>query len=370
MASFLQNSSSVSAGRAAIDDLLSPYFLHHSDNPAISLVSQPLTGDNYASWSRATIIAMTVKNKLGFLDGSIAKPADTDLNLSSWIRNNNVVIAWILNSVSKDISASILFADSAYEIWNDLREQFQQSNGPRIFQLRRELINLRQDQQSVAVYFTKLKSLWVELSNFRPSCTCGQCTFGGVKNLAAFSHHEYVLTFLLGLNESFTQIRGQLLLLNPLPPINKVFWLVSQEECQRTLSSQSDANTSLSNNLAFAVKGRSSGHDFGFPTRGAQRERPFCTKCQINGHTIDTCHKIHGYPLVISPNLSQSLSTWQLILQQSTPLSIMWSTMTVQQHLKMAFFPIIEPSTIQTTNEDVCYALIKFCSHWFLHNDR
>ncbi|XP_073287721.1 uncharacterized protein [Primulina huaijiensis] len=233
MASFPQNFGFVSAGRASIDDPLSPYFLHHSDNPAISLVSQPLTGDNNASWSRAMIIAMTVKNKLGFLDGSIAKPADTDSNFSSWIRNNNIVIAWILNSVSKDISASILFAESAAEIWNDLRERFQQSNGPRIFQLRRELINLRQDQQSVAVYFTKLKSLWDELSNFRPSCTCGQCTCGGVKELAVFSHHEYVLTFLLGLNESFTQIRGQLLLLDPLPPINKEFSLVLQEERQQ-----------------------------------------------------------------------------------------------------------------------------------------
>ncbi|XP_073275620.1 uncharacterized protein [Primulina huaijiensis] len=244
------------------------------------------------------IIAMTVKNKLGFLDGSIAKPADTDSNFSSWIRNNNIVIAWILNSVSKDISASILFADSAAEIWNDLRERFQQSNGPRIFQLRRELINLRQDQQSVAVYFTKLKSVWDELSNFRPSCTCGQCTCGGVKELAVFSHHEYVLTFLLGLNESFTQIRGQLLLLDPLPPINKVFSLVSQEERQRSISSQSGPNTSPSDNLAFvAVKGsKSSGPDLGARTRSVQRERPFCTKCQIHGHTIDTCYKIHGYP--------------------------------------------------------------------------
>lgn len=159
MASLPPNSSFVSAGRATIDDPLSPYFLRHSDNLTISFVSQPLTRDNYASWSRAMIIAITVKNKLGFLDCSITKPADTDLNFSSWIRNNNVVISWILNSVSKDISASILFADSVSEIWSDLRERFQQSNGLCIFQLHRELLNLSQGQHSVVVYFTKLKSL-------------------------------------------------------------------------------------------------------------------------------------------------------------------------------------------------------------------
>ena len=55
-------------------------------------------------------IALSVKNKLGFIDGSIQKPEGNDLNLlQSWTRNNNMVISWILNSVSKEISASVLF---------------------------------------------------------------------------------------------------------------------------------------------------------------------------------------------------------------------------------------------------------------------
>ena len=82
------------------------------------------------------VIALSVKNKIGFIDGSISRPDGTDLTLlSSWIRNNNIVISWILNSISKEISACILFSDSAFEIWIDLRDCFQQSNGPRIFQL-------------------------------------------------------------------------------------------------------------------------------------------------------------------------------------------------------------------------------------------
>ena len=126
----------------AIDNPSNPYFLHHSDSPGLVLVSQPLIGDNYASWSRAMLIALSVKNKLGFIDGSISKPEGTDPNLlNSWIRNNNVVISWLLSSVSKEISASIIFSDSTYKIWLDLKDRFQQRNGPRIFQLRRELMN-------------------------------------------------------------------------------------------------------------------------------------------------------------------------------------------------------------------------------------
>ncbi|KAL5810760.1 hypothetical protein ACOSQ3_027485 [Xanthoceras sorbifolium] len=93
------------------------FYLHHSDSPDLVLVSQQLTGDNYASWSRAMLIALSVKNKLGFIDGSISKPDGNQIDLlNSWIRNNNIVISWILNSVSKDISASIIFTEYAHEI--------------------------------------------------------------------------------------------------------------------------------------------------------------------------------------------------------------------------------------------------------------
>ncbi|KAL5544288.1 hypothetical protein UlMin_008072 [Ulmus minor] len=246
--------SNTTSGHSAIDDSSNPYFLHHSDNPGLVLVSQPLIGENYASWSRAMLIALSVKNKLGFVDGSIPKPAGTDPNLSSWIRNNNIVISWILNSVSKEISASIIFSVSAYEIWLDLKDRFQQSNGPRIFQLRRELMNHVQDQNSVSVYFTKLKSIWEELSNYRPNCTCGKCTCGGVKQLISHYQMEYIMSFLMGLHDSFSQIRGQLLLMDPLPPINKVFALVSQEEHQRKIRTQVSSSSDSTNTVAFAVK--------------------------------------------------------------------------------------------------------------------
>ncbi|KAK0596652.1 hypothetical protein LWI29_017766 [Acer saccharum] len=83
-----------SNSRSSIADPSSPYFLHHSDGPGVVLVSQLLTGDNYASWSLAMLIGLSVKNKLGFVDGSITKPEGTNLDLlNSWTRNNNIVIS-------------------------------------------------------------------------------------------------------------------------------------------------------------------------------------------------------------------------------------------------------------------------------------
>jgi len=72
------------------------------------------------------LIALSVKNKLGFVNDSISRPPSDDPNvLIAWIRNNNIVISWILNLVSKDISASVIYSELAHDIWIDLKERFQ-----------------------------------------------------------------------------------------------------------------------------------------------------------------------------------------------------------------------------------------------------
>ena len=74
MATMTPNSFSSLMNNTIDDDGSSPYFLHHLDSLGLVLVSQLLTGDNYASWSRAITIALSMKNKLGFIDGTIPRP--------------------------------------------------------------------------------------------------------------------------------------------------------------------------------------------------------------------------------------------------------------------------------------------------------
>lgn len=155
-------------------------------------------------------IVLSMKDKLLFIDGSMKKPDDASLDLINfWIQNNNVVMLWILNSVSKEISAGVIYASTAYQIWNDLKERFQQHNGPRIYQLRKDPMNLTQDRNNVSVYFIRLKTIWEELSHFRPNCNCRKCSCGGVKKINEYYQMDYIMSFLMGLNESFPQARGQ-----------------------------------------------------------------------------------------------------------------------------------------------------------------
>ncbi|KAJ9701533.1 hypothetical protein PVL29_006756 [Vitis rotundifolia] len=90
------------------EDSGSPYFLHSGDHPGLFLVSHQLTGSNYNTWNRAMIMALTAKNKLGFVDGSLPRPPTIDLLFAVWNRCNSMVTSWILNVVSRDIADSPL----------------------------------------------------------------------------------------------------------------------------------------------------------------------------------------------------------------------------------------------------------------------
>lgn len=253
-------------------------------------------------WSKSMLIILEAKNKLGFIDGTITKPSSDDPDLLRlWNRNNSTIVAWIMNSVSKEIATSILYGGTAREIWNDLKDRFQLSNGPRIFNLRREFMNLAQENQSIGIYFTRLKVVHEELSDFKPECVC-PCKCGGKAKLSDYAQSEYVMQFLMGLNETYTHARGQVLLMEPIPPITKVYAMLSQEETQRSVRLDSTPSNDQANSLAMAVRDD--------PKKFKGKDRPLCTHCKMLGHTVDKCYKIHGYPpgyKSSSPRLKRTL---------------------------------------------------------------
>ena len=90
-------------------DSSNPFFLHHGDSPGAMIVSKPLNGENYNSWKRVMMMALSAKNKLSFVNGTLPKPSDLyDSQGLAWARCNNMVLSWMLNAVSTEIANSII----------------------------------------------------------------------------------------------------------------------------------------------------------------------------------------------------------------------------------------------------------------------
>jgi len=243
------------------------------------------------------LMALSAKNKICLIDGSMPKPSDSSSTFKAWTRCNDMVLSWIINSVSKEIAASIIYIDNAEAMWRDLKERFSQGNGPRIFQLQKSIAAIAQNSNSVSSYYTQLKSIWDELSNYRPVplCSCGRCICGCMKSVMDFRQQEYIYHFLMGLNDSFLNIRGQILLLEPLPPINKVFSLVLQEERQKELFGGIFQTPQFVDSSAL-MSSKSPTVNTQNVKSFSRKNKPTCSHCGVLGHTIEKCFRINGFP--------------------------------------------------------------------------
>lgn len=54
-----------------------PLYVHPSNVLGASLVSTPFDGFGFGSWRRTILVALSVRNKIDFIDGTSSKPPDT-----------------------------------------------------------------------------------------------------------------------------------------------------------------------------------------------------------------------------------------------------------------------------------------------------
>lgn len=125
-----------------------------------------------------------------------------------------------MSSVSKDLLSCVAYALSAKTAWSDLKEIFDKENGSRMIQFHREISTLEQRTQSISIYFTKLKDLWVEFDSLVP---CPRCECPESRKYVEHYQYQRLLQFFTGLNETYSQARSQILIMVPIPNINKAY---------------------------------------------------------------------------------------------------------------------------------------------------
>ncbi|GAU26486.1 hypothetical protein TSUD_294550 [Trifolium subterraneum] len=271
-----------------------PYYVHPNESTTAALVSPLLDGKNYHAWSRSMMKAVIMKNKLRFMDGSCPMPDPFDPTYEPWIRCNNLVLSWLMNSVIPSISQSLVYTDTATQAWSDLKARFSRANRVRVSTLQREMYALRQDSSSVTEFFTKLKGLWQELELYHPipNCTCTfHCVCEAMHNAKKFREEDLILLFLTGLNEQYAMVRSQILLMEPFPQLNAAFGMVIQHESLNGLdiAIANDQEDQVSAAINFTRKPYSKGS-------APLKNDKFCTFCHKTNHVVDNCVKKHGFP--------------------------------------------------------------------------
>ncbi|XP_019236265.1 PREDICTED: uncharacterized protein LOC109216556 [Nicotiana attenuata] len=259
------------------------------------LVNTPFDGRGYGGWRRGMLIALSAKNTVGLIDGIFLQPKISSDDFKSWTRCNDMVISWLLNSLSKAIAESVLYTKTAKEILDELEERFGQSSGPQLYHLQKEISESTQGNLDIAGYYTKLKKLWDELDSLDvcQHCTC-DCSCGGKLKNYKSQQDSRLIQFLMGLNDTYAAARSNLLLLSLLPSLSHAYSLLIRDEKQREVHISHHPAES-----AFVAAQRSYGGQKVTPAKKFNMETKkgtkFCNYCKKQNHTIENCYRLIGF---------------------------------------------------------------------------
>ncbi|GJY31844.1 ribonuclease H-like domain-containing protein [Tanacetum coccineum] len=154
-------------------DISDPLHLHPNDTTALTVVSIKLKGtENYQVWSCAMLLALEGKNKIGFIDGSCKRSNSDEVFGKQWDRKGS----------------------------------------------------------SIVDYYHKLNALWKQYDAMieLPKCVCNASE--------GFKKHNQLLKlmqFLMGLDDSYMQIRSTILSREVLPDVRSAYATISSEESHR-----------------------------------------------------------------------------------------------------------------------------------------
>lgn len=112
----------------------------------------------------------------------------------------------------------------------------------------------------------------------------------------------------MGLNELYGPARSHILMMNPLPNVDKAYAMIVLDESQRVTSGMRTRGDILEATTMYASKMNYGNRNTIHGDRGVYAGREsyngkkkvnwylFCDHCKMHGHTKNICYKLVGYP--------------------------------------------------------------------------
>ncbi|XP_021734091.1 uncharacterized protein LOC110700810 [Chenopodium quinoa] len=204
-----------------------------------------------------------------------------------------MLVAWITNTLDSSVRATIGEYEDAQLLWTNLKNRFCVVSGTRICQLKLSLGECKQTaSESIAAYFGRITKIFDELHTYItvPHCSCGACTCNIVAQVERLRQEDLIHHFLIGLDDAYASLRGQLLSQDPLPSVDKAYQQLVQAE--RLRGGSGDSAVARENPMAFKLQHEPASK----PQRSSDNSEKFCNHCNRVGHDKTGCFQIHGYP--------------------------------------------------------------------------
>ena len=261
-----------------------------------------LKGPNYITWSRLTRTALGGRGLWEHITTSEAPRQITQgedgkevvvVDEGKWGQEDLMVLSILQGSLDTPIMESYSHCETAKKLWDTLHKVYgNTSNLTRIFEVKRAINNLQQEEMDFTKHLGKYSQLWSELEMLRPSTT-------DPSTLEERREQDKVFGLLLTLNPSFNDVLKHILRAKELPSYDDVCAQLRKElgsdglfggKGELSMANKAEKMESASVNKAHFK-----------PRRGGDKSVT-CEHCKNLGHSKTNCWILHPHLRPASTN--------------------------------------------------------------------
>ncbi|KAL1190130.1 Retrovirus-related Pol polyprotein from transposon RE2 [Cardamine amara subsp. amara] len=245
-----------------------------------------LRGENYLLWSRSTksnLYGRGLWNHVEPAKGKELKEEDEETR-EKWLQKDQMVLSLIHSSLSDTIFESYSYCETAQDLWETVKNVYGDiTNLSRVFEVKKELNNLTQEDQDFTKHFGKYRSLLAEMDMLRPSTK-------DLKIIEERREQDRVFGLLQCLHPKFNNLIKYILREEKLPSLENVCSQIQKEQGSLDLFSKGELPTA---NKGFYKP------PFSSNKKGTTKQCDHCKKLgrfnQGRGHTKEECFILHPH---------------------------------------------------------------------------
>ncbi|KAF2288640.1 hypothetical protein GH714_009742 [Hevea brasiliensis] len=153
-----------------VEELWDGELTHPTIDSTIVLINIKLNDSNYALWSQVIEMYISGKDKLGYINGDLPQPPETDPSFCKWRTENAIVKGWLINSMEPSLVGNFIRFSTAKQVWDSIATtHFDGSDSSQVYDLRRRVSRMWQGGGSIEKYYNDLQGLWHEIDFRRPN---------------------------------------------------------------------------------------------------------------------------------------------------------------------------------------------------------
>ena len=110
-------------------------------------------------WKMQFISLLRVHDLLGIIDGTSLKPQEDDSGYTIWNKKDQLIMTWLISTISEPILPAIVGLVSSRQIWEALARTFASQSQARVLQLRMQLQSVHRGDKSINEYMQSIRTI-------------------------------------------------------------------------------------------------------------------------------------------------------------------------------------------------------------------